>query len=203
MARWKILAKSMVIKQNKDIRKQYKHLRDSLSINEINEFSNQICKRILALLDDFKGANIFLCFYPFGSEVDLKPLYQELLAKGKTLYFPVSDLNNHRLHFHSVSNLDLDFHKGCYDIMEPNFDLPILENSDENTIVITPGLIFDNDCNRIGYGAGFYDRFFASNPNVIKIGACFEMQVVPKIESKEYDVPLDYIVTNDRLIKRG
>ena len=193
----------MPIKINKELRLEYKKIRDDLSSEQHLLLSQHISKQLKALLEsDFKRANIFLCFYPFKNEVSLLDFYQHLLDEGMKLYFPVSDSVKHELKFYRVSDLTKDFHKGFRDIMEPNEDLPVLTSFD-NVISITPGLIFDESCNRCGYGAGFYDRFFAKHESVHKIGVCFERQMVNKLDINEWDIPLDYIVTDKRLIKRG
>lgn len=193
----------MATKQNKETRGQFKAVRESLSESDRREFSRAASDRFLALLDNYKGANIFLCFYPFGSEIEFIPTYKRLLEEGKELYFPVSDIGGHQLHFFKVSDLEKDFHEGAYGIMEPNDSLSELKDFEKDIIAITPGLIFDENCNRCGYGAGFYDRLFAKYPNIIKIGVAYDSQVVKQLETREYDIPLDYLVTNNRLIKRG
>ena len=78
----------MEINQNKDLRNIHKQLRNDMSATEHKLKSADIVKNTLALLEsDFKGANIFLCYYPYNSEVDLLPLYESLLARGKSLFF--------------------------------------------------------------------------------------------------------------------
>ena len=189
---------------NKKLRSEFKALRDGLSLSERKDKSHGICNNILALLEsDFKGANIFLCFYPFGSEVDLLELYGRLLEEGKKLFFPVSNKNTHELTFYKINNLKDDFRSGAYGIMEPDIGLEKFDLDDSSTVVITPGLIFDENCNRIGYGAGYYDRFFSLHPDVIKVGVGYDLQIIDNLDVEAYDVPLDYVVTNNRLIKRG
>ncbi|MBP5597604.1 MAG: 5-formyltetrahydrofolate cyclo-ligase [Pseudobutyrivibrio sp.] len=189
---------------NKKLRSEFKALRDGLSLSERKDKSHGICDNILALLEsDFKGANIFLCFYPFGSEVDLLELYGRLLEEGKNLFFPVSNKNTHELTFYRVNHLKDDFRSGAYGIMEPDTGLEKFDLDDSSTVVITPGLIFDENCNRIGYGAGYYDRFFSLHPDVIKLGVGYDLQIIENLDVEAYDVPLDYVVTNNRLIKRG
>ena len=189
---------------NKKLRSEFKALRDGLSLSERKDKSHGICDNILALLEsDFKGANIFLCFYPFGYEVDLLELYGRLLEEGKNLFFPVSNKNTHELTFYRVNHLKDDFRSGAYGIMEPDTRLEEYDLDDSSTVVITPGLIFDENCNRIGYGAGYYDRFFSLHPDVIKLGVGYDLQIIENLDVEAYDVPLDYVVTNNRLIKRG
>ena len=202
---------------NKELRKEIKAIRDGLSDIQREQMSLAITENVLALLEsDFKGANIFLCFYPFGSEASLLKAYETLLEHGKKLYFPVSDVKNKKLTFYQVTDLIKDFSQGAYGIMEPKKGLPVLNlfsagndifiptGVDETApIVFTPGLVFDEKCNRLGYGAGYYDRFFSNYPDLIKIGIAFEKQIVNCLNVEAHDVPLDYIVTNNRLIKRG
>ncbi|MBE5919920.1 MAG: 5-formyltetrahydrofolate cyclo-ligase [Pseudobutyrivibrio ruminis] len=197
----------MEVNQSKDLRNIHKKLRNDMSDMEHKIKSADIVKNTLALLEsDFKGANIFLCYYPFGSEVDLLPLYENLLNKGKTLYFPVSDVKNHKLHFYKISHLRSDFVKGAYDIMEPRCDLGIFDyqniilNQSNKIICITPGLVFDRAFNRIGYGAGFYDRFL-EDKNLVKIAMCFSNQLRTSIPTCEHDVKMNIIVTEDEVLK--
>ncbi|MBR1623496.1 MAG: hypothetical protein IJ675_06265, partial [Pseudobutyrivibrio sp.] len=103
---------------SRELRQAYKKLRDEMPLDLRKYKSHDICENVLALLEsDFKGANIFLCFYPFGSEVNLLPLYNRLLENGKKLYFPVSDIEGHKLIFHKIKSLHDDFHKGYCGIM--------------------------------------------------------------------------------------
>lgn len=187
---------------NKELRLFYKKLRNEMSDEDRKLLSSDIVNNVLALLEsDFKGANIFLCFYPYGSEVDLTDLYNRLLNIGKELYFPVSDVESHQLTFYKVSDLSNDFSKGAYGIMEPNRTLPAFDAKEDGVIAITPGLVFDRNLNRIGYGAGFYDRFFAQNSNIIRIAPCFSNQIVEKIQAESHDLPMDYIVTDNQVLR--
>ena len=189
---------------SEELRLTYKKIRDDIPVDVRNKKSADITEKVLALLEsDFKGANIFLCFYPFGSEADLLELYCSLLEAGKSLYFPVSNKSTHELTFYRVNNLKDDFCSGAYGIMEPDTGLEKFDLDDSSTVVITPGLIFDEKCNRIGYGAGYYDRFFSLHPDFIKIGVGYDVQVINNLDVEAYDVPLDFVVTNNRFIKRG
>ena len=192
----------------RDLRNNHKRFRNQMLDFEHSKKSADIVRNLLALLEsDFKGANIFLCYYPFGSEIDLIKLYEALLEKGSLLFFPVSDVKEHRLHFYQITDLKQDFHKGAFDIMEPNEGLPEFEykhfsnNRFDNIICITPGLVFDFNFNRIGYGAGFYDRFFEDKNDILKIAPCFENQLEALIPVKEHDIKMDIILTEERVLK--
>ena len=191
----------MEISQNKKLRTQYKKIRDSLSEEDRAQKSHQIVTRLKALLEfDFERADIFLCFYPFGSEVNLIEFYSHLLEKNKKVFFPITNEDN-TLTFRQVTDLSKDFHKGFMGIMEPNDELTAFKYED-NVVVITPGLIFDNERNRVGYGAGYYDRFFSLYPDLTKVGVCFMEQLCEEIIPEEHDVPMDYIVTDNTFMRR-
>ena len=192
----------MEINQNKDLRNIHKQLRNDMSATEHKLKSADIVKNTLALLEsDFKGANIFLCYYPFGSEVDLKQLYSILLQQGKHLYFPKCDKKNHQLYFYEIVDLEMDFSIGSYNIMEPKSDINLLTDFNQSIISITPGLIFDKKLNRIGYGGGFYDRFFEKHPEITSIAPCFSKQLAETIQIESHDIPMDYIVTENLVLK--
>ena len=203
MVKSKILAKNMAkIQTDDELRLIHKQLRRNMPIEEKISQANEVCNNVLALLEsDFKGADIFLCFYPLGDEINLIPLYKQLLDRGCKLYFPISDTESYRLYFHLISDLTNDFKNGSYGIMEPKANLPILNSTDNPAIAITPGLVFDKACNRLGYGAGYYDRFFSANPSTIRIAPCFLNQLEDHINTSSHDVPMDFIVTADGIMR--
>ena len=66
-------------------------------------------------------------------------------------------------------------------------------------VIVVPMLGFDESLNRIGYGGGYYDEFLSTQPKAQKVGVCFEAGKVRKIPADEYDIPLDRIVTEDKV----
>ena len=63
---------------------------------------------------------------------------------------------------------------------------------------ILPGSVFDEKKNRVGYGGGFYDRYFEKRKDICRIAAAYEMQIVEEIETEEFDLPADYVTTEER-----
>ena len=90
--------------------------------------------------------------------------------------------------------------KGYMGIEEP---CPVKENliDTDNGIIIVPGVAFDINGNRTGYGKGYYDRYLKKHSHLIKIGAAFSLQVVDSIDADEFDIPLDYIVTENNIYR--
>ena len=82
--------------------------------------------------------------------------------------------------------------KGYAGIPEPMEDAPVAE--DKTALVLMPGLAFDPQGHRIGYGGGFYDRFLAKEPNHPTVALCYEFQMLEKLETEEFDVPVDLVL---------
>ena len=88
---------------------------------------------------------------------------------------------------------------GAYGIPEPADGCQ--EADAPKALVITPGVGFSKDGNRIGYGAGYYDRFFAAEPDHMAVGICYGFQLFPAFETEKHDKKMAYIVTPEQTIK--
>ena len=178
------------------VRKEVKAFRNELSAEKCKELSNLVCKNIELYLEDNPSFDTFLCYFPLEKEVDLRPLYEKLLSQNKSLYFPKTKEDG--IFFYKVTSLD-EFVEGKFHVMEPiSEEEPYIKNS--STICFVPGLAFSRKFHRIGYGGGYYDRFLKSY-KVLKIGTCFEQQIMD-IAPKSHDVDMDVIINNCEIIKK-
>ena len=82
--------------------------------------------------------------------------------------------------------------KGYANIPEPIADEPIAD--DETALVLMPGMAFDPQGHRIGYGGGFYDKFLAKEPNHPTLALCYDFQMVEYLETEEFDIPVDTVL---------
>jgi 5-formyltetrahydrofolate cyclo-ligase len=100
-----------------------------------------------------------------------------------------------------VINSENDLEPGHFGIYEPKRHCKPLY-SYHNAVCITPGLIFTEDGNRLGYGKGYYDRFFKEHPEILKIGLAFEKNIYRSdfMETDKFDIPVDIIFTERRII---
>ena len=86
---------------------------------------------------------------------------------------------------------------GIYEILEPDPARTKPVSGGQAGCVLVPGVVFDSKKNRIGHGAGFYDRFLKEiNPSVPKIGLAFSFQVVEEVPSESHDVAMDFLITD-------
>ena len=143
-----------------------------------------------------------LCYYPLLDEPDLRDLYEELLGDGVRLFFPVSGRDE--IEFFEVFSMS-DFSEGAFGIMEPSLlDYPFKGLEKRPAVCIVPGVSFDRDCNRIGFGKGYYDRFLGRYPDIIyKIGVCFQTCIYEdELPVFSHDVPMDIVVTGENTYLR-
>lgn len=104
--------------------------------------------------------------------------------------------------FYQVLDIDNDFCEGNFSVQEPkSCNLPFF--STQPFICITPGVVFDKSCNRMGFGRGFYDRFFYNHKSAIKIGLSYDNQLDNNIVVHDHDVVLDYVITETTIFSRG
>ena len=181
----------MLLKQ--DIRKQ---VREQINENGISKnISDAICQGILQLTE-YKQAKTVFAFMPTKAEVDITKVLRTVLADGKTLCIPLCIENNQMLakQIMSIDNLT----KGKYGILQP------LETSETITqknidFAILPSLATDVTGNRLGKGAGYYDRFLKDG-FFTKIVVCPEFAVYDKIPAENHDIKYDVLVTENRVV---
>ena len=82
--------------------------------------------------------------------------------------------------------------KGYSGIPEPVADGP--EGDDPTALVLMPGIAFDKEGHRIGYGGGFYDKFLAKEPGHPTVALCYDFQVVKELPTEEFDIPVDLVL---------
>ena len=184
--------------QNKQaLREQLKDTRSLIPEATAEEFSDRICQNVLSL-PEVDTANIVFIFLSYGHEVATNALIETFLAENKTLAVP-KILSKNRMIAAKFSSWD-DVAPAELGILAPVSSEPLIAEFD---ICITPGLGFTEQGKRIGYGAGYYDRWFAENPVKHKIALAFESQLLDDIPTDEYDQTVDTIVTEQRVIRIG
>lgn len=169
--------------------------RNSLSKEEIAEKSRKI-EDALFSLEQFKKSKTIMFFVSFNSEVYTHNMIKKSL-KTKTTIIPKV------MHSEIEPSVIMDFDNlipsGKFGILEP---IEIMKIAYKNIgLVLVPGIAFDREGHRIGYGFGYYDKFLRKVPKAVKIGLCFDFQVVDKVPREMHDVPVDFILTEERIIE--
>lgn len=153
---------------------------------------------MLQELPEFQQAGAVLAFASFGSEAETRHLIKASFAAAKRVLLPVTTKEKSLIPC-EITHATRLVHSPL-GVPEP----PLSTAVDPSVIdlVIVPGAVFDSRGSRIGYGAGYYDRFLRSlRPDVPKIAIAFDLQVVEEAPTEQHDLPVDIIVTENRVIR--
>lgn len=147
----------------------------------------------------FQEANDVFCFVSFRNEVDTHPIIEFLLAQGKRVYIPYIHQKNKNMRASELRSFT-ELERGFFGVLEHKDEFVRVTDVDTIDLVITPGLLFDEEGYRVGYGGGFFDVFFASfTTPVAKVGICFQEQIHGTLPHAAHDIPVDWIVTDERI----
>ena len=183
----------------KKIRQEMLAARDAISQEERERLSKDILKRIEAL-PEFQQAETILAFVGYGSEPNTLPSLEQWMNSGKKVFCPV--VLGETMEFYQIHSLS-ELKDGYKGIKEP---VPSDERkyiSSDKDFMLLPGLVFDREGNRIGYGKGFYDRYLSDGFSGEMAAIAFSIQMVEngRIPAEETDHTIKYIVTEKEIIR--
>ncbi len=184
----------------KDIRDKLLKKRNSIT-PEAREIKEAAIKKRLLASDDFRKAGNVLFYASFQTEVDTLNCLQDAIKLGKKVALPLVDNEKRELRLYWIKDIS-ELVPGYMRIPEPGIITENRETGLENIdVVIIPGAGFDIKGNRIGYGAGYYDRLLSkSQKKITTIGLAFDEQIVEEIPAEPYDKKVEKIITDKRLI---
>ncbi len=186
----------MKVFAKKDIRKTLIQKRVSLTEEERKRRSEGIVKNLLNL-KPLWDAKTLLMFCPHGGEPDITQLFSWALQGGKNLLLPKVEEEDLRLiRVEDTASLSL----GTFCILEPSEGEEV--RPEEVDFSLIPGVAFDKEGYRIGYGKGYYDRLF-ERLGGIKVGVCYEFQVLEEVPRDDWDMPVDLVVTEEKIYQGG
>ena len=178
----------------KSLRKQIMTLRSQFPTNE-RTLAERIIFDLVTQLPEFTTAKVISSFVSFGDEISMTWLNTHILSLGKTLALPYINPQTKTMQFYSVNNLN-ELIQNTFGILEPNPVIHTLVDYNAIECVLTPGVAFDLHGYRLGYGGGFYDRFFSQIEKTIpKLGIAFELQKVTALPVETYDYPIHKLIT--------
>ena len=190
---------NMNVKEEKTaLRRQCALVRDGIDVDQRKQYDRKIVASCLSLAV-FRYADKVLCYHPIRSEVDLRPLIEGALSLGKEVYLPLVHANEKgRMTFHRVRGEE-DLVKGSFGVMEPRADLPLYEEDGRSAVAFLPGLAYDKNGMRLGYGKGYYDRFLSSFQGTA-IGVCHSALILAAVPHNRYDLRADLVVSEKGVI---
>ncbi|MDX1623839.1 MAG: 5-formyltetrahydrofolate cyclo-ligase [Gemmatimonadota bacterium] len=181
-----------------ELRREVLERRRSLSPEERSRRSTAIARRLLSL-SPWTEAGVVHAFVGIDGEVETLPLLREALAAGKRVVCPRVVWRERRLESLEIGTLD-ELVESDRGLMEPDPARARRVREDERIdLVLVPGVAFDRAGGRIGYGAGFYDRFLETT-EAERVGLAFSLQVIDTVPTEPHDAPVDRIVTEEEAI---
>ncbi len=174
--------------------------RRNLSLESIREKSEKI-REFFFNFPLVESANLILFYLSLPYEVQTEHLIRDVLGMGKRVAVPLVKKEKREIVPCELNNYDKELEDGLWGISQPKVGCKRVDIK-KIDLVVVPGVVFDEAGHRLGFGAGFYDRFLTLLPSTAKtVAFSFEMQIVKEVPCLPHDVPVDYIITERRVIE--
>lgn len=182
------------MEEKKVIRKQIFAARKAVTDSQVDMWSREIAERTAAL-PEFVHAKRVLAYADYNHEVMTRFLIEAAWNAGKEVAVP------------KVVGKDMVFYRftdfgqlapGYFGIPEPSGDGEAVEW--EDALMIMPGVAFDRQNHRVGYGGGFYDRFLEKHPNILRVAVAFDFQILEEVPTEPTDIFPQVIVTENEIL---
>jgi len=193
-----------IIEKKDSLRKDILQKRLRLPFEEIFELSSTIQKKFLEIRE-LKGAKRLALYASFKNEVLTETILEYAVAHRQEVFFPRIVREKKGLMFLKVHDKE-DLASGSYDIKEPvhshrGIHQPEIAVSSSLDIIVVPGIAFDTNGNRLGYGKGYYDKVLGSiKETCLIVALAFDFQIVNTIPAEAHDIKMDKIITESRVI---
>lgn len=179
------------------IRQQMIAQRNALTAEQVKQKSTAIAQNVF-MLPEYAEADHVLLYADYRHEVMTKEIFDDAILRKKKVYFPKCNPENGNMEFYQVVSVRqlTDGYKG---IKEPivNPEHVYRYQKEENTLVIIPGVAFDMNGHRIGYGKGYYDRYLQDKRQLTAVALAYAQQLVDEIPQEAFDIRMDKIVTEE------
>ena len=181
----------------KELRKTLKALRNNLTQEEVDVSSRLVAEKILAC-DAYQKAEHIMGYLAFGKELSVDEMLKRALADGKRVYVPeiISQTEIRAVELESFA----DFAYDRFGIRSVPAPVKVC-NPKILDLVLVPAVAYDRAGNRMGMGAGYYDRFLPQTENAIKIGVACDALLQDELPYNEYDVSVPYLVSKSGIVK--
>lgn len=168
-------------------------LRDKLGNEEVVIKSNAVCER----LKEFQGLSHVMVYLATGNECNLSAYISYLMQQGCSVYVPVCT-GKGIMEASLLLDCEKDLEIGTFGILAPKKEARRFVEPEILDAVIVPGVGFDYNGARLGFGGGFYDRFLPrTRKDCRKIAVCYELQRLENVYPEPHDFPMDFIITEN------
>lgn len=187
----------------KEVRNVMSKRRKSMSEQEVSHKSKTIIEKVMNT-EEFKKSKNLMVFLSFDNEVYTFDLIDKAMDMGKKVVVPYTVKDTYEIIPTLLKNIEEDLEVSSYGYLEPKKEKITTVQEEDIDLTIVPGLAFDKDMNRIGFGKGYYDRYLAKTRKDSKnMAIAYEYQVLEEIPHDDYDVKMDYIITEENIYKNA
>lgn len=181
----------------KEIREKYRKIRETIADDARRDADRRIAER---LFDEpaYQNARFIYCYASYKDEADTGRIIEESLRRGKRVALP-RVRGKRRMEFCFIKS-PADLKPGFMGIKEPGPWCPKAPVPAEDTLVLIPGLAFDRNGGRTGYGGGYYDTYLQGKNRCLKAALAYSVQIAPTIPLETEDVKVDMIITEEEVI---
>lgn len=172
----------------KELRRQIREKKREMTPEQIESASEKL-KELFLATEQYREAKTVYGYLPYNQEVRTVSMLQQALAEGKRVAVP--KVYGDEMKFIYLTDL-AQVAEGYAGIPEPVADGPVAD--DPTALVLMPGLVFDKEGHRIGYGGGFYDKFLTEEPGHPTVALCYDFQIVKELPTEKFDVPVDLVL---------
>jgi 5-formyltetrahydrofolate cyclo-ligase len=192
-----------IFNEKKALRKEILSKRKNIKEIEKEKMDKRISDKLYESKFYNEATNIFV-YISYDSEIDTKGIINKALKDNKRIYVPRTEFETRTMDAVEIKSFN-KLIKSDYGILEPSKNEACIDPNELDLIVV-PGVAFDRDGGRMGYGAGFYDRYFKkitedNIKRITKLVLAYDFQVLDKVPMSEQDVPVDYIITEKEFIE--
>lgn len=181
------------LKQKKiELRSKYKKLRMNMTTEQKSALDSALTENFISN-SEYKSADTLFAFVSKDIEVETKNIINNAFSQGKKVAVPKCKTKDRLMDFYYINSFD-DLVKGAYDIMEPDTSKCKLVEDFSSGICMVPGLVYDREGYRLGFGKGYYDRFLNKFKGVT-MGVCYSRCMEDELPRGYYDKPIHLIIT--------
>jgi 5-formyltetrahydrofolate cyclo-ligase len=192
-----------LVDEKRALRRMMRASREGVAAGERGRMGLAASEALLAL-PELQAARVFSAYVPTRGELDISAMVAQRVAAGATVVYPRVATERPRLRFHVVVG-ETPLNVGAFGILEPPVDAPEIP-AEAIDVVLVPGLAFDAEGRRLGYGGGYYDELaqrLRAHGGGFLVGLGYDFQIIERCPTGDGDVTLDCIVTDARVIRCG
>ena len=189
----------------KSIRKEVTEKKKRMSEAEIIRLSLDLKEKFCSL-EEYTSARVLYAYMSYNQEVRTAPIIEQAWKDKKRVAVP-RVFNKEYMEFVYINSFD-ELESGYMGIPEPKYEV-FADDFDRiaqarEALMLMPGLAFDKEGSRLGYGGGFYDMYledYREETNFIKAALCYDFQIYEKLKTEDHDVKADIVISNGSLIR--